>query len=116
MMATVIPFDQLAPMLRVIPSLSRPVLARLTERLLERLDEIDGDNDVELNGDETDHCGTMEDEFYDHPRDNHANPGCPLSDPGGGDVGDEWEERDGMFLPVYGADQSTGPVDYQPPR
>lgn len=46
-MATVIPFDALAPMLRVIPSLPRPLLARLTEKMIERMDELDGDSDRE---------------------------------------------------------------------
>lgn len=82
MMATVINFDQLAPMLRVIPSLSRPMLSRLTERLIERLDEIDGDDDVEPNGDELDGSGAAEDEFYPPWLDHHAQPGCPLADPG----------------------------------
>ncbi|MDQ3458593.1 MAG: hypothetical protein M3498_04685 [Deinococcota bacterium] len=39
-----IPLDQL---LSAIPSLPRPVLSRLTEHLIERLDQIDGDPDVE---------------------------------------------------------------------
>jgi hypothetical protein len=33
--------------LSVIPSLPRPVLARLVARAIERLDEIDGDPDAE---------------------------------------------------------------------
>ena len=34
-------------MLSVIPSLPRAVLARLTERMIDRMDEIDGDPDLE---------------------------------------------------------------------
>ena len=34
-------------MLSAIPSLPRPILARLTARLIDRLDEIDGDPDLE---------------------------------------------------------------------
>lgn len=60
-MATILPFDQLAPMLRVIPSLPRPVLARLTVRLIERMDELDGDTDLEMNGDELDSTGAEDD-------------------------------------------------------
>lgn len=38
------PFDNL---LSAIPSLPRPILARLTQRLIDRLDEIDPDPDME---------------------------------------------------------------------
>lgn len=38
----------LATALSVIPSLPRPLLARLVERAIERLDEIDGDSDQEI--------------------------------------------------------------------
>jgi hypothetical protein len=37
----------LATVLAALPSLPRPVLARLTARLIDRLDEIDGDPDLE---------------------------------------------------------------------
>lgn len=37
----------LEALLSVIPSLPRPILARLTARLIDRLDEIDGDPDLE---------------------------------------------------------------------
>lgn len=37
----------LAAMFAVIPSLPRPLLARLTARLIDRMDEIDGDPDLE---------------------------------------------------------------------
>ena len=36
-----------ATLLAIIPSLPRPALARLTERLVDRMDEIDGDPDLE---------------------------------------------------------------------
>lgn len=65
-MATVIQLDQLAPMLRVIPSLPRPVLARLTERLLERLDDLDGDPDLE---DDDPGGGNVTDEPHDQEAD-----------------------------------------------
>ena len=38
-------------MLAVIPSLPRPLLARLTAHLIDRMDEIDGDPDLEDGGD-----------------------------------------------------------------
>lgn len=49
-----------AQMLRSIPSLPRPLLARLTEAMIDRMDLLDGDNDVELNGDELDGCLSFE--------------------------------------------------------
>lgn len=42
------PLDAL---LSVLPSMPRPILARLTARLIDRLDEMDGDPDDEDNGD-----------------------------------------------------------------
>jgi hypothetical protein len=39
--------DPLSAVLATIPSLPRPVLARLTARMIERLDEMDGDADEE---------------------------------------------------------------------
>ncbi|WP_301074311.1 hypothetical protein [Sphingomonas sp.] len=45
-----------------IPSLPRAELSRLTERMIDRMDEIDGEADLEADGDELD--GSMaEDEF-----------------------------------------------------
>ena len=42
-------------MMAAIPSLPRVMLARLTARLIDRMDYLDGDCDIELNGDESDH-------------------------------------------------------------
>lgn len=38
-------------MLAAIPSLPRPMLARLVDHMIDRLDELDGDPDNEDNGD-----------------------------------------------------------------
>lgn len=69
MSATVIPFPvtgrvpagapPLDVMLSVIPSLPRPILARLTARMIDRMDELDGDPDLE-DADE-DRCAAGED-------------------------------------------------------
>lgn len=67
-------------MLATIPSLPRPMLARLVSRMIEQMDEIDGDPDTEQNGDE--------DDFLLHLSDG---PGCPISDAGGGNCEDEGE-------------------------
>jgi hypothetical protein len=80
-------------LLAAIPSLPRAELARLTDRLIERMDELDGDPDVELNGDEADGSGCSEDEFY--PQANwQLHPGCPISDPGEDEHDREVEEVD----------------------
>ncbi|WP_293873185.1 hypothetical protein [Sphingomonas sp. UBA978] len=55
-------------------------MSRLTERLIDRMDELDGDL-VEANGDELDGTGG-EDDFVDHSANWLGYPGCPVSDPG----------------------------------
>jgi hypothetical protein len=82
-------------MLAVIPSLPRAELSRLTERLIDRMDELDGDADAEL----------------EHDVDDANDDGCgPVHKHGltfWGAAGDE-EGRD--CIPIYGADQSAGPL------
>lgn len=68
-------------LLAAIPSLPRAELSRLTDRLIDRMDELDGDADVEANGDELDGTGG-EDDFVDHSANWLGYPGCPVSDPG----------------------------------
>lgn len=76
----------LAAALAIIPTLPRPVLDRLTQRMIDRLDEIDGDTDREGNGDEQDGINA-EDEALNLPWYVVANgPGCPIGDPGGCDL------------------------------
>jgi hypothetical protein len=53
-------------LLAAIPSLPRAELARLTELMIDRMDEIDGDPEVELNGDELDCCGSNEEDTVHH--------------------------------------------------
>jgi hypothetical protein len=69
----------LALIAQAIPKLSRNDLEALTERLIDYLDQQDGDADVELNGDEKD--GSLgEDDFCpQHTR--YGAAGCPVSDP-----------------------------------
>lgn len=50
----------LPAILAAIPRLPRPILSRLTARLIERLDEIDGDPDLE---DDTEDCGGLDEEM-----------------------------------------------------
>lgn len=80
-MGAVIPLDRLRPMLREIPSLPRPLLARLTEKMIERLDQLDGDADAELDGDEEDSSSAEDDFFVHEPTSPWGDAGCPISDP-----------------------------------
>ncbi len=72
-------FDAVLIQVAILP---RHALERLVQRAIDRLDEDDGDPDLEPNGDETD--GTAaEDEIIGQgwiARRNHG-PGCPISDP-----------------------------------
>lgn len=68
----------------VLANSDRATLEKLTEALIEHLDQLDGDCDLE----EDDHPGQCsEDEISCGPMQGRspdwAGPGCPLSDPGG---------------------------------
>jgi hypothetical protein len=47
--ATAIPLNEL---LAIIPSLPRPFLTRLVTRMIDRLNDLDGDPDLELTGED----------------------------------------------------------------
>lgn len=78
--AATLPLDLI---LDAIPSLPRPLLARMVQRMIDRIDEMDGDTDVEPNGDEQD-GNQSEDDFMDHGEGWKQEPGCPIADPGEG--------------------------------
>lgn len=81
----------------------RELIANEIERLIALLDSLDGDPDLEANGDELD--GTAgEDDFYDHSN-WLGEPGCPVSDPGG-------TLALHVILPEYGEDQDADPRNY----
>ena len=69
-----------APLMRMLARYDRAKVEAFVEISISLLDLIDGDPDIELNGDELDgsHC---EDCFIDFG--SGAGPGCPVSDPGG---------------------------------
>lgn len=69
--------------LSLIPSLPRPMLERLAQSIIDRLDDMDGDTDVEPNGDELD-GNQSEDDFMDHGGGWEQEAGCPIADPGEG--------------------------------
>lgn len=73
--------------LAVIPSLPRPALERLVQRLIDRLDDMDGPTeDIE----DDDPAGMMDEDelttgpghYIEHGT-TFEGPGCPLADPGG---------------------------------
>lgn len=74
-------------MLAVIPSMPRPALARLVQRAIDRMDDLDGDPDFEPCGDELD-SSNAEDEALalsamQFRLDQQCGPGCSVADPGG---------------------------------
>ena len=78
-----------------IPSLPRAELSRLTDRLIDRMDELDGDPDLEP---ETD---------IDHANDD----GCgPVHKHGKTFWGAAEDDEGRKYVPIYGVDQSAGPV------
>lgn len=84
-----------AQLLTMIPSLPRAELSRLTERLIDRMDEIDGDPDLEPETDvddaHDDGCGPV----HKHGR---IFWGAAEDDPGRN------------YIPIYESDQSAGPL------
>lgn len=91
------PLPSLAALLTVIPSLSRAELGRLVHRMIGHMDDMDGDTDLEPNGDELD--GSLgEDDFCDHNT-YMPGPGCPVSDPdyGGEELGEIDDGDIGLF-------------------
>jgi hypothetical protein len=98
------------------------VIERLVARLIEQLDEQDGDTDIESNGDELD-GSAAEDDWH-----NGSRPGelsyvaandcedAEEDDPGGGNIEDEphddfgeAEPEEGVTPPQYGIDQRIIP-------
>lgn len=89
--------------LAILPSLPRPILARLVDNAIDLMDTSDGDADDEPEFTEQDD----EPEDDDHlEEDDHGEE----DDPSGGSVDDEGEPHDGVDPPEYGVDQSRGPL------
>lgn len=72
-----------APLMRMLARFDRDKVEAFVEISISLLDLMDGDPDIELNGDETDHTQS-EECFIDHDI-YGAGAGCPISDPGGCD-------------------------------
>ena len=83
--------------LAIVPTLPRPLLARLVANAIDRLDAMDGDADLEPEVTEQDD----EPEIDDEPE---------QDDHGGGAVCDEGEAEEGRVIPAYEINQSLGPL------
>ena len=67
--------------LAMLPSMPRPVLSRLVTRMIERLDQIDGDPEVEEDNEDCGHDDGEPDYRRPHWRVRKwAGPGCIISD------------------------------------
>ena len=97
------------PVGRLLGRFDRIQLEGFIAIAIELLDLADGDPDVEPNGDELD--GNLgEDDFHHQNAGWLGEPGCPVSDPGG-DPLDDGEDDAGIVRPLYGVDQSLGPIN-----
>lgn len=77
--ASPVPLDLL---LTYLPSLPRPILSRLTARMIDRLDELDGDPDLEEDNEDRAQDESEPDfRKVRRWRRNQSGPGCPISDP-----------------------------------
>lgn len=74
-------------MLAAIPSMPRPALARLVQQAIDRMDDLDGDPDLEPCGDELDGNDAEDEELalsaMQFRLDQQRGPGCSVADPGG---------------------------------
>lgn len=91
-----------------VPMAPRHAVEQLIEQAIEALDLLDGDPDIEPNGDELDGEGA-EDEphIYHISRALDRGAGCPISDPGGSAA------PISVILPEYGDDETRGPTNYE---
>lgn len=95
---------------RILSQFERPQLAGFIEVAISLLDTLDGDPDVEANGDEIDGTNGEDEAFYGTGGNAWAGPsgaGCPISDPGGTplDPG-EADQSEGAHCLHYGIDQT----------
>lgn len=74
-------------MLAAIPSMPRPALARIVQQAIDRMDDLDGDPDLEPSGDEMDGNNAEDAELalsaMQLRLDQQRGPGCSVADPGG---------------------------------
>lgn len=95
---------------RILSQFDRPQLAGFIEVAIGLLDTLDGDPDIEANGDELDGANGEDEAFYGTGGIAWAElsgAGCPISDPGGTalDPG-EADNSEGAHCLQYGIDQT----------
>lgn len=98
---------------RILSRFDRQQLEGFIAVAIDLADALDGDPDIEPNGDELD--GSMgEDDFCSHAADSHGHPGCPIADPdsavddrGCDDINDDREPDDSPYTCSYAIDQSN---------
>lgn len=79
--AVPLPRDQIEAMLEAITAMQQ-VTGAMADSLIASLDRLDGDCDIEPNGDERD--GSLgEDDFHVQNTGGDYAAGCPIADPGG---------------------------------
>lgn len=109
--AATLPLDLI---LDAIPSLPRPLLVRMVQRMIDRIDEMDGDTDVEPNGDEGDYTGSEDDCCPIWANGTDMGAGCPFADAG------EASNRTTLSPTLDGEDQSfvivPAPIGIKPTR
>ena len=88
-------------LLTTIPSLPRPLLARITTRMIDRMDEIDGDADLE---------NLREDDEPEDDMDLSGDDGCGPIALNGRHYWGSQDDDPGKSIPVYGVDQTKGTV------
>ncbi|MAM37254.1 MAG: hypothetical protein CL949_01820 [Erythrobacter sp.] len=87
-------------MLTVIPSLPRQALARLVQRAIDHMDDMDGDPDLGPDSDELD-GNIAEDDFHHQNANWMGHAGCPVSDPGEDDSEDRCTAGDDGCAPIW---------------
>jgi hypothetical protein len=113
----------LALIAQAIPKLTRHDLEALTERLIDYLDEQDGDLDIEPNGDELDGSNAEDDYGGGSNTGIYSHPGCPIADPDtacddhGCDGDTDTEQDDAVTFLRYGLNQTEPrPIDLSADR
>ncbi|HEY5082705.1 MAG TPA: hypothetical protein VII91_12460 [Bauldia sp.] len=96
--------------LAVIPSLPRPILAQLVARAIERLDEMDGDPDLELTGDQNEEDDPAEEDDPDTGVEDSPQGFDPETDLGAEDVGEDCQGGEVDMRPIADPEAYRGHI------
>jgi hypothetical protein len=118
-LARAIPLPPVLAFLMGVPVAPRDAVERVIQAAIDALDLLDGDTDME----DDDPAGQIDEDGLNTAfdlvqyTDGARGAGCPISDPGGGNVEDEGQMGAGQdyyrTLPVYGVDQTQGPINHE---